>query len=168
MPGQTAGNGHAVVHAPFKQISLFATSHGSPHAPQLSGSVFVFVQAGGIPQAALPGFVAGSRQHSPLRFTSGSLQHSPLWHVWPVPQVSPPAVAHAPQFASLELMSTHTPLQLTSVGRQQMCDVPAVLHDVFGDCVPQLLPHEPHVASALTFVQTPLQLTWPVGQQTPS
>jgi len=83
-------------------------------------------------------------------------------------QTSPPDPAHAPQFASLLLRSTHTPLQLTSVGLQQMCEPPFDLHDVFGDCVPQLLPHEPHVAFAETSVQTPLQLTWPVGQHTPS
>ena len=126
--------------------------------PQLLKSLFVFVHAGGVPHTVLPGFVAGFGQQRPLTFTRGSLQHSPLEHVWPVPHTWPPPPAHAPQFASSLCASTHWPPQLISFDLQQTCDVPEVLHDVFGDCVVQLLLHEPHVAASVMSVQTPPQL----------
>jgi hypothetical protein len=123
----------------------------------LFGSLSVFVHSERDPSGHWSGVEAGQASHTP-------------GVVWPQVPPSGQLLPHEPQLLTSVFLSTQVPLQRSGVGLVQLdtqvCD--DELQNVLIGQLTAFWQVEPHEVLLSRSLQTPPQLTWPVGQHRPA
>ena len=168
------GHAHVLLMHTMPAVQTF------PHEPQLPASLVVSVHC---PLQTVPRHLhvppsqtsfAGQTAPQAPQFAAScdTSMHAPPHSIWPGAQAHVPfaqimvgghTFPQVPQFWGWLLRFTHAPLQFVSFDRHALAQLP-----LEQTSSPQVFPHLPQLSwSVASTTQTPLQLTWPLGQSLP-